>query len=126
MSTRGRPKLENKRVTISAKVDPKTREKMERVRKEKNVSFGKQIDKGLMMDVIVTKNYIGEFVAIDRDTYDGCIDGNNFTGTGATPKEAKLELVETLIDNGFTVRCWEGGTKETCDCPRCGISRLFG
>ena len=55
MSTRGRPKLENKRVTISAKVDPKTREKMERVRKEKNVSFGKQIDKGLMMD----KNNIG-------------------------------------------------------------------
>jgi hypothetical protein len=46
---RGRPTIDNKRVTVVATVDPKTRAAMEKARKGKNgLSFGKQIDKGIM------------------------------------------------------------------------------
>jgi len=43
--SRGRPKLENKRVTITATVDQETKDKMIKVRQDKKVSFGKQLDR---------------------------------------------------------------------------------
>jgi hypothetical protein len=38
--------------------------------------------------------------AIDHDTYDGCEDGNNRYGAGSTAKEAILDLLEILLDEG--------------------------
>ena len=38
--------------------------------------------------------------AIDHDTYDGCEDGNNREGRGRSAKEAIMDLIEQMLDEG--------------------------
>jgi hypothetical protein len=40
------------------------------------------------------------YYAYDADTYDGCEDGNNRTGTGSSAKAAVMDLIESMLDDG--------------------------
>ena len=42
----------------------------------------------------------GRWYAIDHDTYDGCEDGNNREGRGRSAKEAIMDLIEQMLDEG--------------------------
>jgi hypothetical protein len=44
------------------------------------------------MKIKTEKNYLGEWIAYDEDTYDGAIDGNNLYGIGDTKEEAIEDL----------------------------------
>lgn len=53
------------------------------------------------MDIQVEQNYIGEYVAIDRDTYDCDCDQDGFfsispVGYGKTPLDAIVDLLDSM------------------------------
>jgi hypothetical protein len=47
------------------------------------------------MDIQVSQNYIGEWEAIDRNTYDGAPDSRSAVmGNGKTPLDAIIDLLD--------------------------------
>lgn len=43
----------------------------------------------------------GGFLAVDENTYDGAVDGNNYMGSGSTEEEALHDLIVNLEDSGL-------------------------
>lgn len=50
------------------------------------------------MNIIATRIYHGEWIAVDDDTYDGAIDSKSPCGIGSTEAEAISDLIDKLAD----------------------------
>jgi hypothetical protein len=48
------------------------------------------------MKIVTEQRYDNSWCAVDQDTYDGAIDGNNTYGSGATEQEAIDDLIHQL------------------------------
>jgi hypothetical protein len=50
------------------------------------------------MKIITEQDYLGKYIAIDTDTYDGEVDGNRITGYSSNKLYAVLDLIEKLVE----------------------------
>lgn len=50
------------------------------------------------MDILISKDYLGNYLAVNSDNYCGCIDCQDNIGFGETELDAKINLYETVFN----------------------------